>query len=230
VAFISDVLGIVGMLLQLAALLLLARGPLSRYFPLFLYLLTWAVATAAEGWILRTAGVRSTAYYWMYFGSELLLDSLLFVLVISLTMRVLEGNPLRSAIMKLCLGICAVVVAIPFVLFESRIFAESWNQKTAQLLNFGAALMLLALWSAMLITRVRDRQLLLVTAGLGLTLTAAALTLGVRQFTHQGGVLRNLIDLFHRLTQIASPAIWCWAFWPTKARPPKATAAAPRTA
>jgi hypothetical protein len=216
VAFVSNALGIAGMVLQVVALILLIRGPLTRYFPLFLYLLTWTGSTVAEGWVLRSKGGGNVMYYKVYWGGELLLDLLLFFLVISLTVRALEGSPLRPKIVRFFTFILAAMVIVPFVLFESKVGSEHWNQSVAQLLNFGAAVMNLGLWSALVMTRQRDRQLLTVSAGLGVAVAGAALTLGVRQFTSQGDVLREITDSVHRLSQVASPLIWCWAFRPAK--------------
>jgi hypothetical protein len=214
--FISNAVGVAGMVLQVLALILLIRGPVTRYFPLFLYLLTWTGATVAEGWVLRTKGGSDPMYYNVYWGGELLLDMLLFFLVISLTVRALEGSPLKPKIVRLFTIILAVVLIAPFVLFDSALFTQRWNQSVAQLLNFGAAVMNLGLWSALVMTRQRDRQLLTVSAGLGIAVAGAALTLGVRQFTSQGDLLRDISDSVHRMSQIASPLIWCWAFRPAK--------------
>ncbi|MEO5924754.1 MAG: hypothetical protein ABIR70_13095 [Bryobacteraceae bacterium] len=215
---ISNAVGIVGMGLQVLALILLIRGPFSRYFPLFLFLFTSSVTTIGEGWVLRTRGGADPMYYNVYWGGEILLDGLLFFLVISLTVRALEGSPLKPKIVRFLTIVLAVVVILPFILFDSEVFGRRWNQSVAQLLNFGAAVMNLGLWSALVMTRLRDRQLLTVSAGLGVAVAGAALTLGVRQFTHQGDLLREISDSVHRISQIASPAIWCWAFRPAKPR------------
>ncbi len=215
---ISNFVGIAGTLLQVLALILLIRGPVSRYFPLVLFLFTSSAVTVAQGWVLNTRGGGDPLYFNVYWGGELLLDSLVFFLVISLTVRALEGNPLKPKVVRFLSIILSVVVALPFVLFESHIFDRRWNQSVGQLLNFGAAVMNLGLWSALVVSKQRDRQLLTVSAGLGVAVAGAALTLGVRQFTHQGDVLREISDFVHRMSQIASPAIWCWAFRPAKPR------------
>jgi hypothetical protein len=204
------------MILQVLALVLLLRGPVSRYFPLFLYLLTWTAATVAEGWVLESKGGADPLYFKIYWGGELLLDLLLFFLVISLTVRALEGSPLKPKIVRFFTIVLALALIVPFVAFDSKIGTQRWNQSVAQLLNFGAAVMNLGLWSALVMSRMRDRQLLTVSAGLGVAVAGAALTLGVRQFTSQGDTLREISDSVHRLTQVASPLIWCWAFRPAK--------------
>jgi hypothetical protein len=216
VAFVSEALSYTGMILQVIALILLVRGPLTRYFPLFLYLFTLLGISSALGWVYRTQGAHNELYFNVYWGGEILNDLLLFFLVISLTARSLEGSPLRPKISRLLGIVLVVVLVVPFVLFDSNVWGQRWNQSVAQLLNFGAGVMNLALWSALILSRQRDRQLLTVSAGLGVTVAGAALTLGVRQFTHQGDYLRAVTDVVYRISQIASPLIWCWAFRPAK--------------
>jgi hypothetical protein len=215
VAFVSELLTYGGTILQIAALILLVRGPVARYFPIFLYLVTLIVITVTLSWVGGTQGVASPLYFNAFWGGELLLDLMVFFLVISLTVRALEGNAVRPKIVRFLTIVLIVTLAVPFF-FDSAIFGRRWNQSVAQLFNFGAAIMNLALWSALILSRVKDRQLFTVSAGLGVTVAGAALTLGVRQFTKQDDVLRTITDFVYRICQIASPLIWCWAFRPAK--------------
>ncbi|MFM2123754.1 MAG: hypothetical protein RL328_205 [Acidobacteriota bacterium] len=215
-AFVSDLISYGGLVLQFAALILLLRGPVARYFPLFLYLMTVLGFSLGQMWVYSSAGTSSRLYFQLYWAGELLSDLLALVMIIQLTSRALEGNAMRAPLMRLLLVISGIALLVPFVLFASQPLTLRWNQSVAQLLNFGAALMNLALWTAIVASKNKDRQLMKVSAGLGLMVAAAALTLGVRQFTHQGDILRTIADYVYRLAQIAGPAIWCWAFRPAK--------------
>lgn len=217
-AFVSEAIAYGGLALQIVALILLVRGPLSRYFPLFLYLLTVVGVTLGLIWVYRSQGTSGDLYFSMYWGGELLTDLLMFFTVLSLTTRALEGNPIRPKVVRLLAGIMILALIIPFVAYDSAIFGRRWNQSVSQLFNFGAALMNLALWSALMVSRQKDRQLFTVSAGLGVLCAGAALTLGVRQFTAQGDVLREITDYVYRACQIGGSLIWCYAFRPAKAR------------
>jgi hypothetical protein len=225
---VSNTLSYAGTALIVLLLYLLVRGPISRYFPLFLYTLTYFVATVAEAWILRTQGLESHAYFEVYWGGELLLDLLLCFTTLALTARALEGSRLRPLMIRFLLAVFLVAVIVPFVLFESPVFTTRWNNRTTELLNFGAAIMNLGLWSALLASRNRDRQLMLVTAGLGVALASAALTMAIRHYSQDKTVARDITDLAHRVLQIGSVLIWCWAFRPARkpapAREPTASA------
>jgi hypothetical protein len=216
VAFASDILRYGGIILPLIALILLACGPLTRYFPLFLYLFSLIATTVAETWAIWKVGVRDPLYFNIYWGGEFLLDLLMFFLVISLTSRALEGSPLRPKVARLMTVITLIALAAPFIIFDSEVFGRHWNQSVGQLFNFGAALMNMALWSALVLAKRRDRQLLIVSAGLGVTVAAAALTLGVRQFTAQDDGFRTVVDWVHRLSQCVGPLMWCYAFRPPR--------------
>ena len=213
-SFFDNAVSYSGTALLVVLLYLLMRGPLGRYFPLFLYLLTYLMSSLAEAWGFRTYGYDSVQYRQIYWGGELLVDLLLFFLVIALTLRALEGAPVRGPVMRFLLIVTAVVLALPWVAFESRVFSTRWNNLVAELFNFGAAIMSLGLWTALLVSKRRDRQLLTVTAGLGFAVAGAAMTMAVRRYTANESVSREAIDFVHRLLFIASELIWCWAFWP----------------
>ena len=214
--FLSNSLGYAGTFLQIVLLVLLLRGPYSRYFPLFLYVLTSVAVLFAQGYVLQRWGADREHYYPVYWGGELLLSIQLLLLMIMLTLRALEGNPLRAKLMRFMVAALGVILVIPFVAFESRVYTTRWNDSTTQLLNFGAAAMNLALWGALLIDKRRDRQLLAVSAGLGVALAGAAVTHGLRNFTGEASVGREIADYGARLLNIGSVLIWCWAFRPAR--------------
>lgn len=201
-------------------LYLLIRGPLNRYFPLFLYIATNLMSSFAEGWVAQHQGVDSHVYFQVYWGGELLLDLLLFFVVISLTLRALEGSPVRKPAMHFLLLVMGIVLLLPWVAFKSPMFMTRWNNRVSELFNFGAAIMNLGLWTALLVSKRRDRQLLTVTAGLGVALASAAMTMAMRHYTLSGSIGRDIIDWAHRLFFVGGMAIWCRAFWPARKRQP----------
>ncbi len=77
----------------------------------------------------------------------------------------------------------------------------------------------LALWTALVSGKRRDRQMLIITAGLGARVAAEAALLGLRQLTASGGSAREIADLAARMAFVAGALIWCWAFRPGQAQP-----------
>jgi hypothetical protein len=80
------------------------------------------------------------------------------------------------------------------------------------MLNFGAAIMNLALWSALLVSRKRDPQLLKVSIGVGVAVAGQAIGFGIRRFIPDQSTVREFPDLFMALTHVLSVFIWCAAF------------------
>ena len=214
--FLSNSLGYVGTFLQVVLLILIARGPFNRYFPLFLYVLSSVAIFTAEGYVLQKWGADREHYYPMYWGGGFFLNLQLLLLMILLTMRALEGSPLRAKVTRFLGVILVVVLLVPFVAFASKVYTTRWNDSTSQLLTFGAAVMNLVLWGALLVGKRRDQQLLTVCAGLGVALAGAAITLGVRNFTDEDSLGRVIADYSHRLMDIGSALILCWAFRPAR--------------
>jgi hypothetical protein len=165
-------------------------------------------------------GDANTLFRTLYWTDEVILDLLLFLMVIALTYQALEGNPLRAGMGRLLGAVLLIVVVVPFVLFGARRFSRAWFDSTAQLLNFGGAIMNLGLWTALIGTKKRDTLLLQVSAGLGVAVTGAAIAFGLRRYAPPRGTPQQLANLLKTLTYLASVAIWCWAFRPSAQKSP----------
>jgi len=215
--------------IQAAVIVFILRGSLRRYPLLLIYCFLQLAATVTEEYVYRVFGQPSLLFYRLYWTDEMTLDLLLFLMVIALTYRALEGSPLRAGMGRLLGAVVIIVLIVPFVLFSARRFSSAWFDGTSQLLNFGGAIMNLGLWTALIGTKKRDALLLTVSAGLGVAVTGAAIAFGLRRFTPHGGTTQQLANLFKTITYLASVAIWCWAFRPRagKSPAPRAAVSAP---
>ena len=218
--FFSDSIGTAQVLLQLVLLYLLIRGPFRRYFLIFAYCLAQTAQTVIDGLVLRQYGVSSSQYKTVFWTDAIVVDLLLLLIVIVLTKQAAEGSPLGSKMIRLLGIVSVIIVALPFVVLKGPLFYTRWFNGTDQILNFGAAIMNLGLWTALLGSKKRDPQLLTVTAGLGARVAATAVLLGLRQITTSGGGARETADIAARLSIVAGTLIWCWAFRPAT-RPKK---------
>jgi hypothetical protein len=222
---VSSVLEAASVAVQAVLIVFLLLGSFRRYPLLLVYCVSQLAATITELYVYRIVHDSGTLYRRVYWTDEVVLDMLLFLMVILLIYRAVEGSPLRAGMGRL-LGFVVVVVAIvPFVLFSARRFSTAWFDATSQLLNFGAAIMNLGLWTALIATRKRDSLLLYVSAGLGVAVTGAAIAFGLRRFTPPGGTLQHIANLFKTVTYLASLVIWCWAFRPAAKKNPAPPAA-----
>jgi hypothetical protein len=166
--------------------------------------------------VFSAGGAGSPLYRNLYWTTDVIVDLLLFLMVVTMTREVMRENPLWPVVGRMLLIIVAAAVVLPFVLFHP-FFTQRWYRHTSQLLSFGGALMNLFLWTGIIGKRDRDPQLLPVSAGLGVAVTGVAITYGLLQFT--AADLRWLPDLFKSLTQVGSMVIWCWAFRPSAREP-----------
>jgi hypothetical protein len=144
-----------------------------------------------------------------------------FLLVIGLTYRATSGGPKRSSIGRMLSGIVVAALVLPFLLFPwgpKPWPRTTWFNSTSELLNFGAAIMNLVLWGALLADRKRDSQLTVVSVGLGVVVTGAAISYGLRHLIPSEA--HFIPNMFLMLTQLAGWSIWCRAFWPAQARQP----------
>ncbi len=226
--FLFDAITYGSIVLQLILLVcLLLRGNFRRYPLLLTYTIVVLTATIAELLVFNAVGTRSAAYRYLYMTDEAIVDLLLFLMVIVMTYQALGENPLRAKIGRLLAVVMTGAMLLPFILFRGPIFGLRWFFETSQMLNFGAAIMNLALWTALLGNKRRDPLLLSVSAGLGVAVTGAAIGYGLLHFSwFANGTPRDLVNLLKSLAYLASLLIWCWAFWPGAKR----TATSPQPA
>jgi hypothetical protein len=225
--FVSDVVQIFSLVLQVVLLSFLLLQSYYRKYPLlFGYRLTYLATSILEVALVHHFGTKTNPTYTIvYWTDEVALDLLQFLLVIALTYRAMEGNPSRPAFGKFFAGIAVVMVLVPLLIFHRPLFSNHWFYQTSQLLNFGAGVMNLALWTALLGSKQRDAQLLVVSMGLGLAVTANAISYGIRVLGNRG-VPHRFADALQTAADLGSLVIWCWAFQPKKRQAPLGPVAA----
>jgi hypothetical protein len=219
VSYVFDALGYLHILLLLALFVLVFR--FFRKYPILLFYCGVQLLTSlAEAVVLRQYGSGSALYAKFFWTDEVVTDLLLFFMIIEATYRAMENNPARRTTARMLATITAIVLLLPFVVFQSHIFRASgapnsvWFENTSQLFNFGGAILNLGLWTALLSSRRRDPQLLMVSAGLGVAVTGAAISYGLRRLFDPDPVASSIANLLYVLTRAASAFIWCWAFRP----------------
>lgn len=204
--------------LQLILLVLLIRaGALRKYTSFSLYIAGSVAADILQRVAERQFGWRSASYRQLFWTDQIALDVLLFLVIIALTYQALGSSPQRAKAGKALGAIGLAVLALPFALLPSHSsathgsFTSQWFNHASQILNFGAAIMTLVLWMALLLNRRgRDQRLVTLSIGLGLATTSAAVLWGVRRWITAEN--RELVDSFRMLVHLAALLIWCWAF------------------
>jgi hypothetical protein len=217
---------------QLVLVLLLVRGPFSKYLVFSLYAVAELAADMAEGVAYYRVGWSSPIYRQIYWTDHIVLYLLSLLVVISFTYEAVRESPLRPTAAKALSVIVAVALVLPFAFVRNHhgkthgYFDSQWFNHTSQILNFGAAIMNLVLWAALLSNRRRDPKLVTLSIGVGIVTTSAAIAWGVRQWFPEGN--RWPVDSFLLVTHLISLLLWCWLFRskqvaePRNAAPPAA--------
>jgi hypothetical protein len=184
---------------------------LLRYPILLIYCLADLLTAGAEYFVQNYGSHK--LFIKLYYADEVGIDLILFLMVITLTYRAMDGNPTRAMAGRVLGFITVLVLGLPFLLFHQSIgdFAAFFNG-ASEVLNFGAAIMNLVLWTALIGARRRDAQLITVCAGLGLQVTGQAIGFGTRHLLPQKH--RWIPDAFMAAAHLASIYIWWRAFRP----------------
>ncbi len=215
--FFSSAVSVAGTLLEFLCVVFLLRGSFRTYPTLLLSCLTMLFGTVAVGVSLRLSGFDTPIYRHVYWAVDVVDYFARFLVVVSLIYQVTEGTVLRGALKRLLPMIAIAAIVLPFALYHPY-FTGRWFRHTSQLLNLSAAFMNLLLWTAILGRKGhRDRQLLLVSIGIGISVTGVAIAYGILQFLGSAQI-RWLPDMFKGFAEVGGVAIWCWAFWPKAER------------
>jgi hypothetical protein len=216
-SFFTNAISITGVLLEFLCVVLLLRGAYRTYPFLLVSCMAMLFGTVAVGVSFRLAGFDTPIYRHVYWTVDVVDYFARFLVVVSLIYQVTEGTVLRGALKRLLPMIAIAAIVLPFVLYHPY-FTGRWFRHTSQLLNLSGAFLNLLLWTAILGRKGhRDRQLLLVSVGIGISVTSVAITYGVLQFMGSSHI-RWLPDMFKILAETGGAAIWCWAFWPKAER------------
>jgi hypothetical protein len=239
-SYVYVFLNVVNEVALLLVLILLLRHPFGK-FPALLGYVSWElisnVVLTSYDQIYKGAaagtGASADAVRWyarLYWGNDVIVDLFRFILVIVLIYRATSGGVRSPLVGRILAGVIGITMVLPLFLFPMGSQAwprSSWFNSTSEMLNFGAAIMNVVLWGALVANRKRDPQIAIVSVGLGVVVTGAAISYGLRHFFPVEA--RFLPNLFLMLTQLAGWTLWCRAFWlAPAARPPSDNARASR--
>ncbi|HSR06412.1 MAG TPA: hypothetical protein VLM42_04620, partial [Bryobacteraceae bacterium] len=174
---------VVAFLLQAMLVVFLLRDLSRQYSIVLLYSATYLLTTAVEAIAIRQIGSHAPLYGAIYWTDEIVLDLLLFLMVILLTFQAAEGSVLRGAVGKVLFAVALIAIALPFAVGSRPYFTSRWFVFASQILNFGGVLMNLGLWTALIGSKRREPRLLLVSTGLGVTVTGQAIHYGILLLT-----------------------------------------------
>ncbi len=204
----------IGLPLQVLVVAALLRGSWRR-FPLLLAFAALELATSlvlAPGALEAMLGLHPPGLpFWItYWTGEVINQLLLYAVVISLLYRAAERlRSARAARTLLVLAASLVAGGTFLAHYDPTVVRGVWLTPWFRDLNFTCALMDIVLWSSLVVTRGRDRQVLLLSGGLGVQFAGAALGESLRQMSMQsrshplamtGGLIMVATSLFRTYT------------------------------
>jgi hypothetical protein len=204
-------------LLIIAALL---RAEYRHFQFIFAYVIVELLLTAAElpaYWAAlsnsRQAVDLQVFVYWL---DEVIAQVLIFVVVLDLIYRATAKLATRRMVRTgLILG-AVLFAAISFALHFQYVPGKPgvWMTPWTRDLNFGAAILDLALWTLLIASREGDHRLLLLAGGLGIQFTGEAIGGSVRQLSmlHQSHAIALAGSTLVVMADIVRSYIWWRVF------------------
>ncbi len=185
----------VGLLLQFLVFSALLRGVYRKYPFLFAYSITLFLTTVIEVVAALDVGFFSGPWAGYYWVGDLVRQAALHALALSLIYTALPADPKRAARLRLLLLASVIYWALSaYFCFEPRL--NLWMTRLARNLTFGVALLNLLLWSLLIARRTRDRELLLISGGLGIQMAGEAVGLSLRGMSRAVTFVGVLISIF----------------------------------
>lgn len=172
-------LWLMGLSLQSLLLAALSQGS-GRQFPaLFAYVLCLLGTTTAEIVAFMAFGKSSSAFGAYYWSAELLRQTSLFALVVSLAAHVIPTDRKGDAYGRL-ITISALAIWAGSLLAYYDPNLNKWMTKVVRNLSFFTGILNLFVWFAYARSRGSDITRLMVAAGLGLQMTGEAIGQAIR--------------------------------------------------
>jgi len=203
----------VGTVLQVLVIASLVRAQNFKRFPLlFVFLIVLFLTSVADASAFLEIGQWtdvSRKYFWL---NEAIRQSLMFAVVISLVIRALAGTAMARLRKWLLSG--TVLFAVFSVILNSDPNLDKWMTTIVRNLSFCAVILNLALWLALVRRKPPDRELFLLSGGLGLQMAGDAIGYSLRQIAFQESsrtlsTLGNIVAVFAHLLCLS---VWLRAF------------------
>ena len=200
-----------GMLLQAMVLSAMLKGSLRRYPFIFAYLVLSFLSTVVEFSVKHYFGALSREFVSMYWVMDFVSTLLILMIIIHLIRMAMEHHKYRDPVYwGLLIGV-VTTAGVSMALIRSRswqLLFQTTMTEVGRDYYFSAVILNAILWCVLVRANHPNRQLYLITSGLGLQLTGAAIAHALRMVTS----LWPLANSFLVATYLLHLYIWYVAF------------------
>jgi hypothetical protein len=209
--FLQWALWAIGLTLQSFVLAALLRGGFREFRALFVYVFVLLATTTADIVAFYTISRVHPFYSFYYWTAELMRQSALFALVVSLVIDVVPTPPKTPSVVRRIVGFAGALWILNLV-FTWDVDLNAWMTIVVRNLSFVTAVLDLGVWFILISSGARDIRRLLIAGALGLQMTGEAIGTSVRQMFphHLYSALAGM--LFVILSHFLCLAIWWYAF------------------
>ena len=212
---------VIGLGLQVLVLSTAFHGVVREFPALFAYVVCLFGTTLADIIASQFLGKTSSSFKLYYWCAELVRQSALFAMVVSLAMHVVPSGR-RNEMLTRLIALIGGAVWIGSVILCYSPHLNTWMVSVIRNLSFFTGVLNLGVWFAYARSRIRDVRRLIIAAGLGLQMTGEAIGHAIRQLN-----LSNQVSLaasiFIVLTHFICLFLW-WRALITEADMPVTTA------
>jgi len=206
---------LVGLPLQLAVIAALLRGAYRRYPFVLLYVIVDFLTTALEirpslAYRTATTPEMKRSFATLYWWDERIIQAVVFLMVITLVYRATAQFRPRRVLLLGVVAVTASFAAVTFFIhFDPTLPSWDWMTPWTRDLNFGAAILDLGLWAALIGARDKDYTLLMVAGAMGIQFTGGAIGQAARNMSPAAHMV---MGDFIALANLACLYIWWHAF------------------
>ncbi len=197
----------IGLVLQYLVTLALLSGSFREFPIIFGYLVCLIVTTVIDVLMYLDVGqlAKFTTYYWT---ADLLRETAMYAVVISLIMKVMPDNRRRSSLLQLLLLTSVLFWAGSLIVYHNPQI-NIWMGRVVRNLSFCSSVSTLILWFVLIASERRDARLLVITGGLGLQMTGEAIGQSLLQISRNTALLGYVVMV---LSHFLCLFIWWRAF------------------
>jgi len=216
--------------LQFLVVAALLRGSWRRFPLLLVFSVEEFVSTLVQAPLaieaMRGLHPQGLPYWITYWTGEAITKLLLYAVVVSLLYRACERlRSARAARVVLILAACLVAGGTFLLHYGQSPVRGIWLTPWFRDLNFACALADVVLWTSLLVVRDKDRQLMLLSGGLGVEFAGASIGESLRQMAMRSR--SHPLSLFGSVIAVAASLFRLYTWWQAlRSRQPEKKASA----